>query len=97
MADIDSDLIGKVFQSVPYSEILGAPIKAAMDAAIKQSREVADFILKIGFETDKESGIKKAVNVSFEHSTTRSDGQFRKRNNHNAPDCHDTPSQYATF
>lgn len=72
MADIDSELIGKIFHSVPYSEIIGAPLKAAMDAQIKQSRETADFILKVGFNDD--DGVKKAVNVAFEHKVTRSDG-----------------------
>ncbi len=77
MADIDSELIGKIFHSVPYSEIIGAPLKAAMDAQIKQSRETADFILKVGFDTDTD-GLKKAVNVSFEHAVTRSDGSEEK-------------------
>ena len=74
MADIDTKLIGEIFQSVPYSEIIGGPLKAASDAAIKQSREVADFILKVGFNTDKETGVKKAINLSFEHTITSSDG-----------------------
>ncbi len=77
MADIDGKLIGQIFNSIPYSEIIGAPLKAASDAAIKQSKEVADFLLKVGFDTDTESGVKKAINVTFEHSATASDGETK--------------------
>ena len=73
MADIDSELIGKVFRSIPYSEIFGAPLQAALEAQSKASNETARFILSVGFDTD-DKGTRKAINVSFEHSIKRSDG-----------------------
>ena len=74
MADIDTDLIGKVFNSLPYAEIFGAPLAAAISAQEKASNNTASFLLRVGFEEDKDSGVKKAINVSFEHTVKKSDG-----------------------
>ena len=74
MADIDTDLIGKVFNSLPYEEIFGAPLSAAISAQERASNNTASFLLRVGFQEDKETGVKKAINVSFEHTIKKSDG-----------------------
>ena len=73
MADIDSELIGQVFNSIPYDEILGAPLAAAISAQEKASNQAVNFFLRVGFNTD-ENGVKTAVNLAFEHSVKKSDG-----------------------
>ena len=73
MADIDTGLIGKVFNSIPYAEIFGAPLSAAIDAQERASNNTKSFILDVGFTTDSE-GVRKAINVSFEHTVKKSDG-----------------------
>ena len=73
MADIDTGLIGKVFNSIPYGEVFGAPLAAAISAQEKASATTKNFILDVGFTTDSE-GVRKAINVSFEHTVKKSDG-----------------------
>ena len=73
MADIDTGLIGQVFNSIPYGEIFGAPLSAAIDAQERASNNTAKFMLDVGFTTDAD-GVKKAINVSFQHTIKKSDG-----------------------
>ena len=73
MADTDTALLGTIMRSMPFSEVLGGPLKAMMDAQSKGSHDTAQFILSVGFTTD-EDGIRQAVNVTFEHDLARGDG-----------------------
>lgn len=73
MADIDPAFVGKVFSAIPYSEVIGAPLAAIIEAQEKASNAMAGFVMKIGFSED-DSGIKRAIGVDFEHRVRRSDG-----------------------
>ncbi len=49
MADIDTNLIGQIITSIPYSEAFGSPLAAAIDAQTKAAKSSLDFILNVGF------------------------------------------------
>ena len=73
MADIDPQFIGKVFSAIPYSEVIGSPLSAMIDAQVKASNSMASFIMSVGF-SDDENGVRRAVSVTFEDKVKRSDG-----------------------
>ena len=72
MADIDPKFIGQVFTAIPYSEIIGGPLNAIIEAQIKASNGMARFVMDVGF--DEKEGVKHAVSVDFQHTIKRSDG-----------------------
>ena len=49
MADIDPGFIGKVFSAIPYSEVIGSPLAAIIEAQEKASAAMKDFVLSVGF------------------------------------------------
>ena len=73
MSDVDPAFTGKVFNAIPYAEVLGSPLSAMIDAQIKASNSMAKFVLDVGF-TEDENGIKHAVSVDFQHKVKHSDG-----------------------
>ena len=73
MSDIDPKFMGQVFTAMPFSEIIGGPLNAIIEAQIKASNGMARFFLNVGFIEDKD-GIKRAVSVDFQHTVKRSDG-----------------------
>ena len=57
---------------MPFSEIIGGPLNAIIEAQIKASNGMARFVMDVGF--DEKDGIKHAVSVDFQHTVKRSDG-----------------------
>ena len=67
MADIDPSLIGKVFHSIDYADVIGTPLQAAIDTQIKSSNATAEFVMKLGFSTNPDTGEKSVINAQFKH------------------------------
>lgn len=61
-----SQVATSALTGIPFSEIIGAPLKAAIEAQAMAAQTSWRFIQEVGLNTDKESGEKKAVNVSFD-------------------------------
>lgn len=78
MADIDTGLIGKIISSIPYDQAFGAPLSAAIDAQSKAAESALNFILKVGFEKDKD-GLQKTRYAEFEFEETKNDGVKQTR------------------
>ena len=78
MADIDTKLIGQIISSIPYDQAFGAPLSAAIDAQSKAAESALNFILKVGFEKDKD-GLQKTRYAEFEFDETKNDGQKQTR------------------
>ena len=74
MSDLDPAFIGKVFSAIPYGEVIGSPLSAMIDAQVKASNSMAQFVLDVGF-TEDENGVKRAVSVDFQHTVKHSNGQ----------------------
>ena len=72
VSDIDPKFIGQVFTAIPYSEVIGSPLSAMIEAQEKASNAMARFIMSVGFS--EKDGVKHATSVDFQHSVKRSDG-----------------------
>ena len=72
VSDIDPKFIGEVFTAIPYSEVIGSPLSAMIEAQEKASNAMARFIMSVGFS--EKDGVKHATSVDFQHSVKRSDG-----------------------
>ena len=72
VSDIDPKFIGQVFTAIPYSEVIGSPLSAMIEAQEKASNAMARFVLSVGFS--EQDGVKHATSVDFRHSVKRSDG-----------------------
>ena len=73
MPDIDPSLIGKIFSSLDYGQIIGTPLQAAIQAQVSASKATADFIMTLGF-SGKEGEEKQVINTQFKHSIIAADG-----------------------
>ncbi|MDR3110610.1 MAG: DUF2589 domain-containing protein [Planctomycetaceae bacterium] len=61
-----SQVATSALTSIPFGQIIGAPLKAAIEAQAMAAQTTWNFIQEVGLNTDKETGEKKAVNVSFD-------------------------------
>ncbi len=52
-------------QAIPFSSLIGGPLKACIEAQAMAAKTTWDFIQEVGLEVDPDTGEKKAVNVSF--------------------------------
>ena len=78
MADIDTKLIGQIISSIPYGEAFGSPLASAIEAQSKAAQSCLDFILNVGFTTDKDG--KRTTNYAeFEFEEVRGDGSKESR------------------
>lgn len=60
-----SQVATNALQAIPFSSMIGAPLKACIDAQAMAAKTTWEFIQEVGLSTDSETGEKKAVNVSF--------------------------------
>lgn len=52
-------------QAIPFSSLIGGPLKSCIEAQAMAARTTWDFIQNVGLEIDPDTGEKRAVNVSF--------------------------------
>lgn len=52
-------------QAIPFSSMIGGPLKACIEAQAMAAKTTWDFIQEVGLNIDPETGEKSAVNVSF--------------------------------
>lgn len=52
-------------QSLPFGSIIGAPLKACIEAQAMAAQTSWKFIEEVGLQTDPQTGEKEVVNVSF--------------------------------
>jgi len=60
-----SQIATNALQAMPFSSIIGGPLQACIEAQAMAAKTSWDFIKEVGLYEDKETGEKKAVNVSF--------------------------------
>lgn len=60
-----SQVATSALQAIPFSSMIGGPLKACIDAQAMAAKTTWDFIQEVGLTIDPETGEKKAVNVSF--------------------------------
>lgn len=61
-----SQVASSALSGLPFSEIIGSPLKAAIEAQAMAAETSWKFIQEVGLNTDPETGEKRAVNVSFD-------------------------------
>lgn len=60
-----SQVATSALQAIPFSSMIGGPLKACIDAQAMAAKTTWDFIQEVGLTVDPQTGEKKAVNVSF--------------------------------
>lgn len=60
-----SQVATNALQGIPFSQIIGSPLKAAIEAQTMAAQTTWKFIQEVGLNTDQ-NGQKSAVNVSFD-------------------------------
>lgn len=61
-----STVATNALQAIPFSSLIGGPLKAAIDAQAVAAKTTYDFIKEVGLYTDPVTGEKKAVQVVFQ-------------------------------
>jgi hypothetical protein len=61
-----SQVATSALTGIPFASIIGAPLKAAIEAQAMAAETTWKFIQQVGLNTDPATGEKKAVNVSFD-------------------------------
>lgn len=61
-----SQVATSALQAIPFGSIIGAPLKACIEAQAMAAQTSWQFIQEVGLNTDPETGKKEAVNVTFE-------------------------------
>ncbi len=65
ISNAPSQVATNALQAIPFSSMIGGPLKACIDAQAMAAKTTWDFIQEVGLTVDPETGEKKAVNVSF--------------------------------
>lgn len=60
-----SQVATSALQAIPFSSMIGGPLKACIDAQAMAAKTTWDFIQEVGLTVDPVTQEKKAVNVSF--------------------------------
>ncbi len=60
-----SQVATSALQAIPFSSMIGGPLKACIEAQAMAAKTSWDFIQEVGLTVDPRTGEKKAVNVSF--------------------------------
>lgn len=60
-----SQVATSALQAIPFSSMIGGPLKACIEAQAMAAKSTWDFIQEVGLTVDPKTGEKKAVNVSF--------------------------------
>lgn len=61
-----SQVATNALQAIPFGSIIGGPLKACIEAQAMAAKTSWQFIQEVGLNTNKETGQKEAVNVSFQ-------------------------------
>lgn len=61
-----SQVATNALAGIPFSQIIGSPLKAAIEAQAMAAETSWRFIQEVGLNTDPDTGEKKAVNVYFD-------------------------------
>jgi hypothetical protein len=64
-----------LLNGIDYSALIGGPLEAAIKAQTTAAKSTWEFIQEVGLYEDKDTGEKKAVNVTF---TYQRDGELQK-------------------
>jgi len=65
ISNAPSQVATSALQAIPFSSMIGGPLKACIDAQAMAAKTTWDFIQEVGLTVDPATGEKKAVNVSF--------------------------------
>ena len=60
-----SQVATSALQAIPFGSIIGAPLKACIEAQAMAAKSSWEFIQQVGLNTNKETGMREAINVSF--------------------------------
>ena len=60
-----SQVATNALQAIPFSSMIGGPLKACIEAQAMAAKTTWDFIQEVGLNTNPDTGEKSAVNVSF--------------------------------
>lgn len=61
-----SQVATNALQAIPFGSIIGGPLKACIEAQAMAAQTSWQFIQEVGLNTDPKTGLKEAVNVSFQ-------------------------------
>ncbi len=64
ISTVPSQVATNALQAIPFSSMIGGPLKACIDAQAMAAKTTWEFIQEVGLTTDS-NGEKKAINVSF--------------------------------
>lgn len=65
ISNVPSQVATNALQAIPFSSMIGGPLKACIEAQAMAAKTTWDFIQEVGLNTDPKTGEKSAVNVSF--------------------------------
>lgn len=65
ISNAPSQVATNALQAIPFSSMIGGPLKACIEAQAMAAKTTWDFIQEVGLNTDPKTGEKSAVNVSF--------------------------------
>lgn len=65
VSNAPSQIATSALQAIPFSSMIGGPLKACIEAQAMAAKTSWEFIQEVGLNTDPTTGEKKAVNVSF--------------------------------
>lgn len=65
ISNAPSQIATSALQAIPFSSMIGGPLKACIEAQAMAAKTSWEFIQEVGLNTDPNTGEKKAVNVSF--------------------------------
>lgn len=65
ISNAPSQIATSALQAIPFSSMIGGPLKACIEAQAMAAKTSWEFIQEVGLNTDPQTGEKKAVNVSF--------------------------------
>lgn len=63
--NVPSQIATNALQAIPFSSMIGGPLKACIEAQAMAAKTTWDFIQEVGLNTNSETGEKSAVNVAF--------------------------------
>lgn len=65
ISNAPSQVATSALQAIPFSSMIGGPLKACIEAQAMAAKTTWDFIQEVGLSIDPKTGEKKAVNVAF--------------------------------
>lgn len=65
ISNAPSQVATSALQAIPFSSMIGGPLKACIEAQAMAAKTTWDFIQEVGLNQNPETGEKTAVNVAF--------------------------------